>query len=324
MRLVIDVCGGEAVPSEPIAAARAFLKQHKDVVIVLVGDEKIIKSYLNSNDRFEIVHAKDVVHSNDSVFSFLRNHETSLYKSVELVATGKADGVLSNSTTAAFTVVATSLLKLIPGINKPAFMSYIPTTNLKGMLLLDEGANVECTADDLVQFAKMANIYAKVISKIPSPSIMIANIGSEDTKGLPYHIEANKILKADKSLNYTGFIEGNHIIRGDANIVVADGYTGNIILKTLEGTLMAMKDLLKVNFKKPINIPGYLLSKRVINTITTTFDYKNYAAAFVLGLSKVACKTHGNAKEKEFSSSLRMLREAVINDLPSLIKNNIK
>jgi glycerol-3-phosphate acyltransferase PlsX len=251
MKLVIDVSGGEATPNEPINAARKFLAKNKDVTIILVGNEDIIKPFLLPKDKFQIVHAPDVVHAYDSVYSFLRNKETSLYKAMELVANGKADGVLSNSTTAAFTIVSVSLLKLLPGINKPAFMSYVPTVNRKGLLLLDEGANVQCDAADLVQFAKMANIYATHVMKKSKPSIGIVNIGTEDIKGYPFQIEANRILKKDKKLNYSGFVEGNVLLRGDVDIAVADGYTGNVVLKTLEGALTSIKNLLKDSFKKP-------------------------------------------------------------------------
>lgn len=320
--LALDVSGGEAKSIEPINAARLFVKAHHDVSIILVGKKQEIDKILTKKDNFTVIDAPDVIHGTDSPLTFLRNKNTSLYKTVELVQNAHADGLLSNSSTAPFVVVTTSLLGLVDGIDKAAFMSYLPTTNRKGLMLLDEGANINYTATDLVNFAYMANCYCKEVRHINNPSISLLNIGTEDNKGYEQYITANKILKEDKSINYQGFIEGNHVIEGKSDIIVSDGYTGNILLKTLEGTLKSIAKLLKHEYKKPLNLLGGLLSLSVIKTIKKTFDYKNYAAAFVMGLKKVACKAHGNADCQEFYSALGMLYDAVKNNLPELITSN--
>jgi glycerol-3-phosphate acyltransferase PlsX len=251
MKLSIDVMGFENDISEAIRACRRFNKEHSDVQFILVGRQEEIKSHLNPRDQFEIVHASDVIKMNDSPMLALRKTNSSMYKAIELVQNKQADGVLSAGSSSCYVPMSFVLLKLIDGINKPAFMPYIPAINKKGFMMLDVGANKECTGEDLYQFAKMGHVYSKLVRNINHPRIGIVNIGTEVEKGFDFQKKAYQLIHQDKSINFVGFVEPRELLNGVVDVAIADGYTGNITLKSLEGSLSAVKDLLKREFKKP-------------------------------------------------------------------------
>jgi len=187
----------------------------------------------------------------DSPLVAMHKTNSSMYQAIKLVADDKADGVLSAGATSCYVVLVYALLKLIPGINKPAFMPFLPTSNKKGLMLLDVGANKFATADDLHQFAIMGNIYCQMIRHISNPKVGIINIGTEATKGFEYHQQANELLKKDSTLNYVGFVEPRNLLHGVVDLAVCDGYTGNLVLKSLEGGLKTLTDVLKSSYKRP-------------------------------------------------------------------------
>lgn len=319
MALCVDVMGFENDINEAIKACRDFVKKNQNVKIILSGNKDQIVKLLKSENEFEIIDAKDIISMEDDPLSSRTRKESSMYQAILAVKNNKADGVLSAGNTACYVFLTYLLLGKINGISKHAFMPYFPTRNNKGFNLLDVGANKDCDAKDLITFAKMGNIYAQSVRKIKNPTIAIANIGTEDNKGLERHIEANKILKQDKSINYVGFVEPRYLMEGVVDIVVADGFVGNIILKTLEGSAKTISRALKDELKKPagwLGLLGFVAFKRLKNK----FDYKNNAGAIVIGLEKVAVKTHGSADYKQFYSSLRMLKETVENDVVNKIK----
>lgn len=324
MKLALDVMGFENDPNEAIQAARDFVSNHNDVSVILFGNENIIKPKLLTPNEFEIVHCSDIIHMDDTPITALRKNETSMYKAIKSAADGITDGVLSAGSTACYVLLVYGLIRTIPGINKPAFMPYVPTSNGKGLILLDVGANKECSGKDLYQFAQMAKIYCETIRGINNPKIGVINIGSEKEKGFAYHHEANNLLKADNSLNYVGFIETRELLNGIVDIAVCDGYTGNITLKASEGALKTVTNSLKVQYKKPWNWLGALFSIFAIKGVKKTFDYKNNAGALVIGLNKIAVKTHGNADYQQFYSSLSMLYRSVKNNVIDKIKENLK
>jgi glycerol-3-phosphate acyltransferase PlsX len=251
MKLSIDVMGFENDLNEAILACRHFQKQHQDVEFILVGNEDKIKSCLKSNDHFKIVNATDIIQMQDNPLTAIRRVDSSMYKAIKLVADNKADGVLSAGSTPIYVSLVYYLLRLIPGVNKPAFMPYLPTINKKGLMLLDVGANKECTGQDLYQFALMSSIYCFNVRKISNPSIGVVNIGTEANKGFAYHKEADELLKQNKKLNYVGFVEPRTLLDGNVDIAVTDGFVGNITLKSLEGGLQSIKKVLKDKYKKP-------------------------------------------------------------------------
>jgi glycerol-3-phosphate acyltransferase PlsX len=251
MKLAIDVMGFENDISEAVRACRKFNKQYKDVQFILVGNELEIKKRLEVNDHFTIVHASDVVTMNDNPILAMRKTNSSMYKAIELVQKKQADGVLSAGSSTCYVPMAYVLLKLIDGINKPAFMPYLPTTTKEGFMMLDVGANKECTGEDLYQFAKMGTIYSQIVRNVTRPRVGIINIGTEVDKGFAYQKEAYQLIVKDTTINFVGFVEPRELLMGVTDVAIADGYTGNITLKALEGGLTALKDTMKHEFKKP-------------------------------------------------------------------------
>jgi len=318
MKLIIDVMGNDNLPEYALKAAKRFKRDYPEVDFIIAGD----KEKINDN-TFEIIDTKDIVHTEDSPASMLRNTKSSMFKALVCVNEGKADGMVTAGTTAAYVLLSNYIIKPIPGISKPGFMSYVPTSNGKGFMFLDVGANLNCTGEDLYKFAIMANIYSKEVLKKQNPTIGVLNIGTEENKGHVFQQEANVLLKNNKQLNYVGFIESRDIIEGIVDIVICDGYTGNMVLKALEGCLFAINKLLKKEYKKPWNYLGALFSIGVIKKIKKNFDYKNNAGAFVIGLKKNIVKTHGNAKDQEWYSAIRMLYSAIKNNLVSTIEEKI-
>jgi len=304
-------------------AAELFIKNNKDVSIKLFGNNKEIEKYIKNNKNIEIIDCSEVVHATDNVLSILRNTKSSMYTALQYLKDNKVDGVITAGSTGPYVLLSSHILKKIDGVSKPAFMSYLPTSNAKGFMMLDVGANLTCDAIDLKNFAIMANIYSQEIRKISKPTIGVLNIGTEDNKGFEYHIQANQLLKKEKKLNYIGFVEPRELLDGKIDIVVCDGYSGNLTLKALEGSLLTINNLLKKEYKKPLNIFGALLSMGVIKKIKKNFNYKNYAGAFVVGLEKNIVKTHGSAKVEEWTSALRMLKESISINLVEKIKKSL-
>lgn len=320
MKIALDVMGFENNISEAIKATRKFVKKYNDVNVILVGDSKQIKPLIKENE-FEICHAKDVIQMNTSPIQALRMNESSMYKAVELVKNNVADGILSAGSTACYVTIVRFLLNPIENLARTGFMPFLPTT-IKGkyFVIIDVGANKECEGQDLYNFAKMANIYFKSVENIPNPSIGVINIGTEANKGFEYHHIANDMLSNDKELNYVGFVEPRELMQGIVDIAICDGYTGNLVLKSLEGGLKALSISLKKNFKKPWNWLSAISSIFVLKNVKKTFDYKNKAGAIVLGLSKPAVKTHGSADEQQFYSALVLLHEVIKNKVTEKIQ----
>ncbi len=313
MKIAFDTMGFENHISEATKAAKEFCKKNKDVEIILVGKKELLeKNYsISKGEKISILDASEVIEQNDSPLAGMRKRNSSLHVATRLVKEGIADGVLSAGSTTTFVPVVNNILGLIPGITKLSFMPYIPTTDGQGFNMLDIGANIEVTASDLVLFSRMANIYCKYVRKIKKPRISILNIGTENHKGHRYIQEANNILSVDKEINYIGFSESKKILSGICDVLVTDGFTGNVCLKALEGTLKGLISLFKKEYKKPHNWLAALLSLFIFKNISKTFDYKNNAGAIVLGVNGVAIKTHGSADKKQFLSSLRLLKETV-------------
>lgn len=323
MKIALDVMGFENDTAEAIKAARKFSKKFTDTKIVLVGDIQQIIKHLKIENEFEIVNSTQVITMEDNPIHALRKIDSSMYKAIKLVKTNHVDGVLSAGSTSCFVPMVYSLMGLIEGIKKTPFMPFIPTVDKVGFNMLDVGANINVTGGDLYQFALMGNIYAKEVRKIANPKIGIVNIGTEHHKGFEYHREAYDLLKADSRINFIGFVEPKYLIAGSCDVAVCDGYTGNITLKSLEGSFRSVAKILGKSYKKPWNWLGALFSIGTIKSLVSTFDFRNNAGALVLGAKGVAVKTHGSADSKQFYSSLCMTRDAILSDITNKIKEQV-
>ena len=323
MKLIVDVMGFEGNLKDAISASRDFMKKNK-IDITLVGNENLIKPYILSSDKFEIVHSDVEIQQTDKIIDIRRKKNSSMEIAANLVKNNEGDGLLSAGQSSIFIFLMYKTFGLIPGIKKPGFMPFIPTFESKksGFNLIDVGASITCDAEDLYNFAIMANIYAKGRG-IENPTVAILNIGTEEKKGFEYHWEVHEKLKENPNINYVGYVEPKGILDSAPDVIVTDGYAGNLVLKSIEGSTKIIFRRLLEKYKKPWNLFALLVSSPILLSMKKRFDYKNYAGAFVIGLNKIAVKTHGNAGYKEFYSSLRMLKETIDGNILDKIKETI-
>lgn len=327
IKIAVDVMGFENELIEAIEACRKFVQKNNDVSIVLVGDEIKIKKLLKKTDNFEIENANEEILQNDTILSLRAKKNTSMQKAIQLVNEDKADGVLSAGNSAIFVFLTYQNFGLIEGINKIGFIPYVPTFKGTGFNIIDVGASIDCGAEDIYNFAIMGSIAAQARG-IKSPRVGLLNIGTEKHKGFEWHRVVDNNLKQNSNINYVGFIEPKRLLEGVVDVIVCDGYSGNILLKSLEGTSKSIMHYLLSKYKKFYNIFALLFSLPIFLSFKKKFDYKNNAGAFVLGVNKIAVKTHGSADKKQFYSALRLLKESIdfelLNKLKKEFKNNGK
>lgn len=323
MKIAVDVMGFENNILEAINACEKFLTLHNDLEIVLVGNKYEISKLLSNNSKLLVEHADEFVDQNDTIFSLRTKKNSSMQIAANLLNNNKVDGLLSAGNTSIFVFIMYSTIGLIDGINKLGFMPCIPTSKKNKIFnMIDVGASIEVTANDLVKFAIMANIFAK--QRVNSPKIGVLNIGTEKHKGYSIHQEVDKLLLNQKKLNYIGFIESRDLLNYVVDIVVTDAFSGNLVLKAYEGAFKTISNVLKEQYKKPKNFLAALFNYKILKNLKDTFDYKNNAGAIVLGLNKPCVKTHGSADEQQFFSSLKMLYDCIKFDIINKIKNEIK
>lgn len=251
MKIALDVMGFENDLSHAIKAARKFCKKNRGNKIVLVGNKDLIKPLLNEKDKFDIVHTEEYIHMDDTPITALRKTNSSMKMALELVKKKKVHAAVSAGSTSCFVPLVQTTLGVIDNIPKFGFMPFIPTINRKGFNMIDVGANINVNGKDLYTYALMANEYARIVRKIAKPRIGLLNIGTEAHKGFAYHQEANQLLKNNKDINYIGFVEPKGLLDGVCDVCVCDGFSGNIALKAMEGSLKSVGKILKRGYAMP-------------------------------------------------------------------------
>lgn len=308
MKIILDVMGADNAPKELIHGAILAKKECSSCDITLVGNEKMIREALEdegaSND-FSVVPCDDFVTMNDDPMSIRTTHaESSMVRSLKMLASGEGDAVISCGNTGALFTGATLFVRRIRGIRRAALASILPFGN--GTLLIDSGANVTVTADQLVQFAYLGSVYMEKVMGVKEPRVGLLNNGSEEHKGTPVVAEAHKMLSEAKNINFIGNIEGKDIPFDLCDIIVCDGFTGNIALKTTEGVAkFAMKEIKKVFADGIVAKIAGLLIKKKLYKMKKYFDHTEYGGAPFLGISKPVIKSHGG-------SSANAIKHAII------------
>ena len=243
----------------------------------------------------------------ENILAIRRKKESSLVKAMMLARNNEVDGVLSCGNTGAYYACAMLFLKRIKGIDKSCLMATLPTLNDKGVCMLDVGANAENTAEQLVQFAIMGNVYAKNVRHIQKPKVALLNIGSEDHKGDEIHKETYQSLKELQQIDFVGNIEGKEILKGDVDVIVTDGFTGNVTLKTIEGVALSMMSALKDGFMSSTRTKlGAVISKPVLKDLKNKFDPAGVGGALMMGFVKPVVKAHGASDAKAFESAMNL------------------
>jgi glycerol-3-phosphate acyltransferase PlsX len=324
----VDAMGGDFGPKITVPASLNFLKSHPDASITLVGNESIIKKFLKkpieSFDRLSIIHTTQFVTMDESPQSALKNKKSSSMRlAINLVKEGGADAIVSAGNTGALMATGRFVLRMLPGIDRPAIASFLP--NQKGTsCMLDLGANADCTSHHLTQFAIMGSILSSVISKKKKPSVGLLNIGSESIKGNEVTKETYELLKKSH-LNFYGNVEGNDIFKGTTDVVVCDGFVGNISLKTTEGLAKMFADFLGQEFKKNIGTKFLaLFALPVLKAFKKRLDPRRYNGAAFLGINGIVVKSHGSADAFSFEHALMTAYEEANSKMIAKISKQLK
>ena len=320
-RIAIDTMSGDKGLEAVVPAALMSLKEYDDTVLILVGDETQLKAELekhkqSENERLMIQHASQVVTMDEAPALALRGKkDSSMRVAINLVKEGKADAAVSAGNTGALMATGRFVLRMLPGIDRPAICTAIPAS--KGhTYMLDLGANIDSTAEHLYQFAIMGSELARAIDGSASPKVGLLNIGSEDMKGNE-QVKAAHITLQGGEFNYIGFVEGDDIFHGDVDVVVCDGFVGNVALKTSEGLAKMLSNELKAGYTKSIFTKiAALVSYPVLKAFRHRFDHRRYNGASFLGLKGIVIKSHGGADDIAFANAIGIARKAVKENVP--------
>ena len=326
--LAVDAMGGDHGPSVTIPAAINALSKYDQLHIILVGDKELIQTELKKNKytniRLSIQHASEVVDMDESPQSALKNKkDSSMRVAINLIKEEKAQACISAGNTGALMATARYVLKMLPGIDRPAIASSLPSQ--KGTTyMLDLGANTDCTAENLLQFAVMGAMLVSSVTGNPKPSIGLLNIGSEDIKGNEVVKQAGELLRRSH-LNFYGNVEGNDIFKGTTDVVVCDGFVGNVALKSAEGIAQLMGRFLTQEFKRNwITKSMAFVSLLVLNRFKKRLDPRRYNGASFLGLKGIVIKSHGGADSYSFFYAIRTAIEESKNNVLENIQKQLE
>lgn len=320
--------GGDHAPASVLEGAALALKSHLDLGFRIYGDEAkihpLLEQYQNLRQHSEIIHTEDMVAADAKPSVALRQGtKSSMRLAINAVKAGEAHGVVSAGNTGALMAMSKIALRMLPNINRPAIASALPTLKTP-CVMLDLGANIDCDAKTLSQFAVMGDAFARTVLGITSPSIGLLNIGEEEVKGHENLREAYQILDQAENLNFHGFVEGTDIFNGVTDVVVTDGFTGNIALKTIEGTASFITTSLKAAFRRnPLGMLGYFIASPALKPFKRKMDPRQHNGGVFLGLNGITVKSHGNADGEAFAHAIEMTYDLIAHDVNGKIMDEL-
>lgn len=325
-RIAIDCMGGDHGPCVTVPAALRFLNSNPRAALVLVGREESIRPLLDGvgeGDRLRIVHASEVVAMDESPATALKNKkDSSMRVALNLVKKGEADASVSAGNTGALMAISRFVLKMLPGIERPALCNPLPTIH-GHTYMMDLGANVDCTPEHLLQFGIMGAMLASALDHKDRPTVGLLNIGEEEIKGNEVVKAAAELLR-DSGINFIGNVEGDGIYKGDADVVVCDGFVGNVALKTSEGLAQMLASFLKQEFKRNLFTKlAALVALPVLNNFKKRVDHRRYNGAILLGLKGISVKSHGSADSFAFGNAISRAFDAAENRVLERIAGRI-
>jgi len=325
----VDAMGGDNAPAVPVRASVEAVNNKENIDILLVGNRKMIEEKLKGlkydRKRIEIADASEIITNDDEpVKAVKQKKEASVVVAARLLSEGKGDAMLSMGSTGALLAAGLLLVGRIKGVLRPALATLIPTDD-GGKMLIDAGANTHCKSQTLLQFALMGSIYMNKVEGIKNPKIGLVNNGVEEGKGNDLTKEAYQVLKGNEyGLNFIGNLEGREMMQGEADVIVCDGFTGNIILKTLEGMGKVVSKNLKRIFKGGIlKTLGGLFVLKGLRGFKKKMDYREYGGAPLIGLKKPVIKGHGSSDEKAAYNTLMKIEKFVFEDITKEIENAV-
>lgn len=330
-RIAVDAMGGDEGLAVMLAGVARARRRFDDMRFLLVGDEAAIRDGLKQHPNLtaasEIVHAPDIITADDKPSQAIRRAKTtSMGIAIDLVKRGDAGAAVSSGNTGALMAMSKLALRTLPGIDRPALAARMPTLGANDVVMLDLGANTEVDSRNLIQFAVMGAAYARTVLDLPSPRVALLNIGTEEMKGTDSIRDASTKLRAATHLplTFSGFIEGNALSRGDVDVIVCDGFAGNIALKTMEGTARFVGDLLKRAFSSSIRSKiGFLISRPATELLKHHLDPNIHNGAVFLGLNGIVVKSHGSATEIGVETAIGVAAKMVRDDLTRRISEDL-
>ncbi|MGD6816203.1 phosphate acyltransferase PlsX [Metabacillus sp. 84] len=324
MRIAMDAMGGDNAPKTICEGAVKAVEAFTDIHVTLVGDETEISKYASAHERIKIIHTTEVIGAEDEpVRAVRRKKNASMVLMAEEVKEGRADACISAGNTGALMTAGLFIVGRIKGIDRPALAPTLPTLDGQGFLFLDAGANVEAKPEHLLQYAVMGSIYAEKVRGVENPTVGLLNVGTEDKKGNELTKQAFLNLK-DSGLNFKGNVEARDLLEGAADVVVTDGFTGNVTLKTIEGTAMSVFSMLKAaltsNFTSKL---AAAVLKPKLREIRSQMDYSEYGGAALFGLNAPVVKAHGSSDGNAIYNAIRQTRDMILNDVSGTIRTAI-
>lgn len=329
MKIAIDAMGGDAAPEVVIKGAVDYFKEYKDIDLVLVGKEKEIRKEIKKNkidfpENIEIVNAREAILMREHFFSYWKRREkTSIKKAIDLVKQEKAQAMVSAGNTGAIMAIAKAVLGTMKRIERPALALMVPT--LKGnSLLVDVGANVDSKPINLVQFALMGKVYLENVIGIKNPRIALMSIGEEEVKGNELTKATHNLLKS-MDINFIGNVEGRDVYFGEADLIVTDGFTGNITLKVTEGVVDLMLSMLKREITGHIlSKIGFFFLKSSLRRIRKKMDYSEYGGALLLGVNGIVIIGHGGSNQKAIKNAIHLSKKFITENVLDKISKEIE
>ncbi len=326
MKITIDAMGGDNAPKAQVLGAMKAVETFSDVEITLIGNESEINQYLAKHGRIRVIHTDEKILSTDEpVRAVRRKKSASMVLAAQQVADGEADACISSGNTGALMAAGLFVVGRIEGIERPALAPTLPTIDGKGFVLLDVGANSDAKPEHLLQFAIMGSVYAQKVRGIEKPRVGLLNIGTEEKKGNELTKHAFTLLQQSSEISFIGNVEARDLLNGPADVVVTDGFTGNMVLKTLEGTAMSVFKMVKTALMS--NLKSKLAAAMVkpeLKVIKNKMDYSEYGGAGLFGLKAPVIKAHGSSDANAVYNAIRQTRDMVGNDVISTIAETIE
>ncbi len=324
MKIAIDAMGGDHAPEQIVLGAMEAVSQIEDVSITLIGDENKIKPFLTNDKNITIIHTDEVITGEDEpVRAVRRKKNASLVLMAKEVKEKRADACISAGNTGALMSAGLFVVGRTPGIDRPALSPTLPTIDGKGFLLLDVGANVDAKAHHLVQYAIMGSIYTEKVRAITNPTVGLLNVGTEDGKGNELTKKAFAQLK-NAPVNFIGNIESRDLLSGGADVIVTDGFSGNIALKTIEGTAMTVFSMLKKTFMSSLKTKiAAGLVKSDLKGLSDQLDYSEYGGAGLFGLAAPVIKAHGSSQSRAVFNAIKQACHMVEYNVTETIETTV-
>ncbi|MFA6801484.1 MAG: phosphate acyltransferase PlsX [Acholeplasmataceae bacterium] len=327
IKIAVDGMSGDFAPEEIVKGTLLALDKFDDIEIIIYGDETKMAPYLKSHPRLQVIHTPYflAMGEKDPIKQYRTNKEASMFLAMQAVKDKNADAIVSSGPTQALVVAGHFIIKRMPQMRRVAIAPIIPSFDGKGRILLDSGANVELRPEHLYDFAVYASVVAEKVLKRKNPSVALINIGTEEGKGRELEKETFQLLKQSKDINFYGNLEPKEIFTSEADIFISDGFTANIVMKTMEGTAKGLGMILKREIKSSFTSKiGAVLMRKSLNRFKKSLDASEIGGALLMGLNGVVIKAHGSSNAYAFYNGIRQAKEMVEADVINIVSETLK